>query len=393
MPWKKILSHVAANAELRFDLLKHVLETRLGRDRPINIVAHNSFGTQSYLNVQGRVLKQSGLPFSDEKETIWKNMLQTYQRFETDEVPGALLRAHYEDVTVEMVTDEEGYFAVQLPVEDLPAQMWHDVHVSLVDAGEHRRYSGPGVDDVSAIARVIVPPPDAAFGVISDLDDTVIKTNAASFIKMAWTTFMNSSSTLLPFKGVAAFYRALHAGAGAVNPIFYLSSSPWNLYDLLVDFLEINDVPAGPLLLRDLGIDKDKFISTGHFAHKLSEIDRIFDTYPNLSFILIGDSGQHDPEIFEQVVEQHPHRVLAVYIRDVSQDYRDEEVRQAADRIRKHGIDMLLVRDSREAAEHAADRGYIDLQSLQEIESEYALDSALPDQVEIGLTTESRKIA
>ena len=96
-----------------------------------------------------------------------------------------------------------------------------------------------------------------------------------------------------------------------------MSSSPWNLYDLLVDFLDLNGIPAGPLMLRDFGLRYEPTAGSGHLGHKLKEMRQILQAYPQLQFILIGDSGQEDPEIYREVVKEFPGRILAIYIRDV----------------------------------------------------------------------------
>src|SRR5690606_438380 len=98
--------------------------------------------------------------------------------------------------------------------------------------------------------------------------------------------------TRIPFAGVGAFYRALHTGGGRMNPLFYVSSSPWNLYDVLSEFLHLHEIPAGPMELRDWGLAGDEILPVGHRAHKRVAIDHILARYPELPFILVGDSGQ-----------------------------------------------------------------------------------------------------
>ena len=102
---------------------------------------------------------------------------------------------------------------------------------------------------------MLVPAPQAQFGVISDIDDTVVHSNVTSKLRMILTVALSNARTRKPFKGVAAFYRALHAG---VNPVFYVSKSPWNLYAPLVEYLEVQGLPLGPLLLRDFGFRTEK---------------------------------------------------------------------------------------------------------------------------------------
>jgi phosphatidate phosphatase APP1 len=139
------------------------------------------------------------------------------------------------------------------------------------------------------------------------------------------------------------------------NPIFYVSSSPWNIYDVLEDFLDVHGVPAGPLFLKDWSLSA----LNKHRAHKLEVIRTLLRTYPELPFVLIGDSGEEDPEIYRQAVVEHPGRIEAIFIRDVTSDERDAEVRRIAAEVEETGTKMVAVPDSATAAEHAASIGLI----------------------------------
>jgi phosphatidate phosphatase APP1 len=218
-----------------------------------------------------------------------------------------------------------------------------------------------GIGAASATGRARIPGPRARFGVISDIDDTVLKTQATSTLAAARLTVFGNAHTRVPFGGVAPFYRGLvRGGDGAsLNPVFYVSSSPWNLYDLLVDFLVHRDLPLGPLFLRDLGLDRERFIQGPHRAHKLEQIEEILGVHPHLPFVLVGDSGQHDPEIYREVVHRHPGRIRAIYIRDVGAPDRGAAVERVADGLSAHDVEMLLVKDTLAAAEHAADGGLV----------------------------------
>lgn len=371
--WKEALVRLSAQAEEHLDALKHRLRARLGGPGPLQIMPYRGFGTPQTLSLQGRVLVEKDLTHQD-YDTVWDNMLAMYRRFESDEVPGIRIRASYRGIERVVVTDEEGYFDVTLsPEVPVPADLlWHEVELEVLEAGDDRAHPR-----VQATGRVLVPPPRSAFGVISDVDDTILQTHAASFLKMARLTLTGNARTRLPFDGVAALYRALHAGPPP-NPLFYVSSSPWNLYDLLIDFMALNDIPPGPLLLRDLGLDRDKFIKASHDEHKREKIERILSTYPALPFILIGDSGQHDPEIYLRVVRDFPGRILAVYIRDVSGSERDAAVQALSEQARTNGVELLLVPDSKAAAEHAAGRGFIPSSAVDGIGDPSAETPGLP---------------
>lgn len=328
----------------------HGLDRRLDRrrrsgDGVIVIAPYRSYGKFGELVVRGRVLVEKRISRASAAEPLWRNVVNTWRRFQSDEVPGARVRATYGDTTAEGVSDHEGFFAIAVrPATMDPTRLWHEVALELPELG------------AKAVARVVVPPEDADFGVISDIDDTVLVTNATSLLGMARSVIRNAASRL-PFEGVADLYAALHAGR---NPIFYVSSSPWNLYDMLHDFMDINRIPHGPMLLQDWGIDEQTLIISSHTSHKLAHIRTVLDYYPNLRFVLIGDSGQHDPEIYLQVIQSDPKRVLAAFIRDVTPDLRDRGVASIVEQSNAAGVEMLYVRDSAEALVHARRKGLVD---------------------------------
>lgn len=390
--WKQVLTHLVADAEEHFDHLKYRLAARLGHQDPIMIQAYRGFGSAEELYLKGRVLENEGVTPPEDNDSLWENLVNMYRRFESDEIPYARLRARYGDIEQELTANEEGYFEVRFHPDQPPPrdQLWQQIELELLAPLR------PGDPPVRAEGQVFVAPPSARFGVISDIDDTVLQTDAAHLLRMARTVFLGNARTRLPFKGVGAFYRALFQGAagpdpavgetgsGAFNPLFYISSSPWNLYDLLSEFFQLQDIPIGPILfLRDWGISEDELLPIGHRRHKLESIDKVFSAYPQLPFILIGDSGQEDPEIYTEVVEQHPRRILAVYIRNVSHNLeRPEAVRRLAKRVAETGSTLILADDTLPMAEHAASMGWIAPEALPGIREEKEADEAPPSPVE-----------
>jgi phosphatidate phosphatase APP1 len=200
-------------------------------------------------------------------------------------------------------------------------------------------------------AEVLVPGKRAEFGVISDIDDTVLQTHVTRRLKMLWVTFVGNAYTRLPFEGTTELYQALAIGASgrAQNPFFYISKSPWNLYDFLIAFMDRHELPRGALFLRDLGVRQEAPLD-----FKTSTIEQVLNTYPNLSFVLIGDSGERDPDIYLDIAARHPGRIRAIYIREVNQNpLRRMELKAMPDQARKLGCEMLLVAHAREALIHA----------------------------------------
>jgi phosphatidate phosphatase APP1 len=373
--WLAAAARLAAAVEGGVDRAVFAARDRLGYPLPPRIVPYRGYGTRTSVLILGRVLRDAPLPPTPELASVWSNLLATYRRMETDEVPGARVRVTLEGVSRETYADQEGYFQCQLPATAAGEAVgpWLGAQAELLDP---RDPATPG----PVVAPVLVPPATARFGVVSDIDDTVVRTDATQLLRMARTVFLGNARTRLPFPGVAAFYRALGAGPRgdrgiAGNPLFYVSSSPWNFYELLVEFLELQKIPLGPILLRDWGITPEELVPTTHATHKMAAIRRIFATYPELPFILVGDSGQEDPEIYAQVIREFPNRVLAAYIRNVSTDEaRRAAVRKLGEEMGAEGRTLLLTDDTLSAAKHAASNGWIESSALPEVGEEAEKD-------------------
>ena len=309
------------------------------------------YGTRDRLTLCGRVLEDEGFLPAASADSRWRNLVRFWKRLESDEVPGARLRARFLGVRTEAVTDREGYFRLEIPTRGrIGPGTWQEVGLELLEPAR-----------AEAAGEVLVPSARARFGVISDIDDTIVASHVTKKLRMVLTAALSNARTRKPFAGVAAFYRALHAG---VNPFFYVSKSPWNLYAPLIEYLEVQDLPRGPLMLRDFGFSMKK-------SHKREAIEAVLATYPKLKFILIGDSGEDDPEIYAAVVHRFPQRIRAIYIRAVSEDRpRIAAIEALIKEVAKTGCQLVLAPDCVPAAAHAAGEGLIQAPELRAVRAE-----------------------
>jgi len=371
----RLLHHAAASAEELMDRARWQIRQKTGRDQARRIIAYRGYSDGEMVRLSGRVLGDhaSGGPKDD--DSWWDNLVNTWRRWESDEVPGAELTVRFGDQTQPVVSDEEGYYHAEFPL----AGNANDTLQWLAASVSCTTQEG----EIRATHEIVVPSQDASFGIISDLDDTVIHTGITSILLAAKLTFLENAKTRKPLEGVAKLYQVLqraHAGT-PVNPIFYISSSPWNLYELLVDFLRLNDVPPGPLLLRDVGLDHSKFVKEKGHGHKQEKALKLLDAYPHLPFVLIGDSGQEDPAIYAEVARLRPGRILAAYIRDIDPEISsslDEVAGKAIELSAKCGVPMILARDSLAISEHARSIGLIPASAFPEVAAETAADKARP---------------
>ena len=329
------------------DLLERAKRLLPADDRPAVLAPYRAYGTPGHFRLLTRVLRDPGDLSADSDQSTLDNLRDMIARFESDEIGDIEIEAVFGPASAHGISDEEGYASLLLSPAPLDrSREWHPVTLRTrnVDGGDP-------VKQAEQIVDVLVPHPQAQFGVISDIDDTVLQTDATSLLRMIRTTLTGNVHSRLAFEHVDELYAALREAAPgeARNPFFYLSSSPWNLYDFISEFLDLNGLPRGPILLRDLGLDRTKILKSPHNEHKSGHLRTILGTYPGLPFVLIGDSGQHDPEIYADAAREHPGRITAVVIRDVSDDLRDEQVRQHAAELRAMDVPLVFCADSRDA--------------------------------------------
>ena len=319
----------------------------------IVILPYRGYATRERLVLPGRVLEDEGVRPARAGEHRWRNFAAFLKRIESDEVPYARLRARFEGAETELMADREGYFRLELAVRG-PRAGWNQVQFELADDPAAK-----------SIGRVLVPPDDARFAVVSDIDDTIVYSHVASKVRMLLTVAFSNARTRKPFEGVAAFYRALHAGR---NPFFYVSKSPWNLYVPLAEYIELQGLPEGPLFLRNLGLRMPR-------DHKCVAISALLEAYPRLPFILIGDSGENDPEVYRDIVRRYPKRIRVIYIRSVNRHpKRLAAIEKLIAEVAKTGCQLVLAPDSEHAAAHAAAEGLMATEELQSVRAEKKRD-------------------
>lgn len=362
------------NAVRTVRLGKRVAEA-VWRRGPIEIAAYRGYGSRQRVYLHGRVLARPGYSKPTPTDPIWRNVLNIYRRADSDAVPFAKVQLSLGNSRRSVDADDEGFFGdwLELPAGSVDGDGWIEAKLELLTP-----LPSADAKPVSADASVLIPPGSARFGVISDIDDTVIQSRVSNFIQAVRTVMLGNALTRLPFEGVAEFYSALHAGMSGSenNPLFYVSSSPWNIYDIVEDFLTAQGIPHGPLLLRDWDFGPGALRSRRHHFHKGDAIREILASYPALPFILIGDSSQQDPEIYHRVVHDFPERIIGVYIRDVVRTPgRTAAISALANEVDAAGSTLLLVQDTFAAATHAAGRGWIAGDRVKTVAREAAADA------------------
>lgn len=224
-----------------------------------------------------------------------------WRSFLTVPVGGAPVEVTVGDTVHRLTTDRGGYLDDVLAV-DLPPG-WHDLRLRTQDG-------------IAATAPIQVVDPAARHGIVADIDDTVMVTRLPRPLVAGWNAFVRHENAREAVPGMAELFDRLLAGAGD-GPVLYLSTGAWNAAPAIGRFLRRHGFPAGTLLLTDWGPTNTGWFRSGT-RHKVAQLHRLFTEFPGIRWVLVGDDGQRDPEIYAGAARHFPDRVRAILLRQLT---------------------------------------------------------------------------
>jgi phosphatidate phosphatase APP1 len=227
------------------------------------------------------------------------------------------------------LSDRSGHFQTRVDFDDGFAASW------VSPGGGRLEYTGitdeadTDGDGAPTAAGSIHLVDVTGTSVISDIDDTVKFSNVAHRRELLRNTLVRE---FVPVEGMPEVYRRWRESGATFH---YVSSSPWQLSDCLCRFLGESGLPAGSMHLKLFRL-KDSTplgrLPTRKRA-KRRTIDRIMDDFPGRRFVLVGDSGERDPEVYAAIARHRPEQVAGIVIREVPAKASRAKVRERLDRI------------------------------------------------------------
>jgi phosphatidate phosphatase APP1 len=325
----------------------------LGLTDETTIKLYHGYGQSHQLMIMGHVFSLSPMPRHKYTKSLLKNSFSLLRLFIVKPIHNAKLQTEWKGEKLHAKTDKDGFFKIEWKDEGDLEQGWHEMTVHLINNSGEIKAEGKGS---------IYIPHFTQYGYISDIDDTFLISHSANLKKRLYLLFTKHARTRKAFEGVVKHYQLLTAGLttpDAPNPFFYVSSSEWNLYDFLLEFTTVNGIPRGVFLLNVLK-RWTQLLKTGQNNHqtKFTRIVRILENYPRQRFVLLGDSSQHDPQIYEAVVKHFPKQIHAVYIRDVH-EVNKERTSSILANIEAAGVACCFFQHSTEAILHSQKIGLI----------------------------------
>jgi len=287
--------HRAARVEDGFyALVAHFLRRRGWRPR---VLTYTGYGADGWVRVLGRVL----LTPPGTRHRDLEDGRRGWRRFLSAKLAGVPVTIDVGGQCHQVCSARGGY------IDEV-------VTADLASGSAQALLCAEGSPATAAPLRIIGPGP--GHGVVSDIDDTVMITALPRPLLAFWNTFIRTEASRRPVPGVAHLYRELLA-ADPDTFIVYLSTGAWNVAPALETFLARHGFPTGPLLLTDWGPTPEGWFRSGR-EHKRTQLRRLLTELPQLDWLLVGDDGQHDPELYAEAAEQAPDRVRAVAIRQLT---------------------------------------------------------------------------
>ncbi|MFT4536674.1 MAG: phosphatidate phosphatase APP1 [Saprospiraceae bacterium] len=281
--------------------------------KKLHIQVYTSFITRTHLYVKGRILKDSPLLIKP-TDGILSSLIYIVIRAFSREIKFLPVECKVGGTSYDVVTDNEGYFEIyeNIKKENIKKENIENEKVRgdvLEISAKYKRRSNKIVTHIDDLTS------NVPVGIISDIDDTIMVTGVKSFfkIKVILNTLFLNPFRRKPIEAAADAFHFLSNRVEGKGPVIYLSNSPWNLFIYLQTFLEYNGFPEGTLILRDMGwqLLKSRTIVQ---RNKYIEVEKILIAFSDTNFLLIGDTGELDFDIYQQLEEKYPERIEQIIL-------------------------------------------------------------------------------
>lgn len=279
-----------------------------------SVKLYKGFANNKSCFIYGHAFSLSPLKKTHFRNFFLYNTMALFRLFMVKPIKGAVVSLQWREKRYTTTTASDGFFKLEWDHNENLAAGQYDVEVVLLKKGTDN------IIKATATSHIIVPSV-TSFSFISDIDDTFLISHSSNMRKRLFVLLTENAKSRKPFAGAVEHYRLLHGiddASPANNAFFYVSSSEWNLYDYIKDFLQEHKLPDGVCLLNQVKT-LSKLLSTGQNNHsgKFTRIVKIIEAYPQQKFVLLGDDSQKDIDIYTSIVEHFPQNVYCVYIRRV----------------------------------------------------------------------------
>jgi phosphatidate phosphatase APP1 len=270
-----------------------------------NITLYNSFANANHLIIEGRMLYKKANKKVEKDDGKLTNLWRKLTQLTNDEIKNNLIFATLDGEKYITFGDDEGYFRFEIESKKALLPPYQDVLLNIED---------------NKLSKHIKVPifMQKAVGIISDFDDTVVISDVTDKLKLSNNLLLKNykQRTLIPTMR-ERFQKILSKNPKNMpTPLFFVTGSPQQFFNSIEEFLNYHDFGEHILITKQLhGKEKDSILD--QFSYKTKHIEELIEFYPNLTWVLFGDSGEKDREIYSYLAKKYPSKIEAIYIRDV----------------------------------------------------------------------------
>lgn len=312
---------------------------------------YRGYANEQELIVMGHVFKR--LYDYDYQKKNFKNATSIINQFRIKTIKNYDIYLKFGNHEIHSKTLDDGYFKFCIPIEKEFDFGWMEYEVSIKHKSETITAKGS-----------FIRPHEGNLGIISDIDDTFLISHTRNVFKKIYILLFKNVNDRKVFEGVVPHYQALSSAGrnnkDEQNAFFYVSSSEWNLYNFIVKFTKIHQLPRAVILLKDIKRGVTDFFISGrrNHNHKFDKIKHVLEFYPNLKYVLLGDDSQHDPFLYEQICKIFPVTVKAVYIRQTGK-HQKEKTKAVLKNLEDLDVSVCYFKESSKAIMHSKSIGII----------------------------------
>ena len=271
-----------------------------------NIVIYHAYGNNHQVIVQGRMERERDFKTVSNDDGWLRNLWRRLKQVKADDIKRANINLSINDESFKTKGDSEGYFEFNATTKQTLHMGYQKISLQ-IEGNKYLHEANASIFDTTPL-----------LGIISDFDDTLIISDVTHKIKLGLNTmFKNYKQRTVVSTMLERFTKILRQNLkGTPSTLFILTGSPQQLFTPIEQFLDYHHFPKHTLILKKAHGDNQDPL-TDQFAYKTQKIERLIKLYPNMKWIMFGDSGEKDAEVYKAMQEKYPHRVIRYYIRDV----------------------------------------------------------------------------
>jgi len=269
-----------------------------------SILIYHCYGNARTLHVEGRVLNEREFKETKRNDNILRNIWRHLGHLLNDERKNTAITLTVNKQSFHTTTDSEGYFLFNLKFIKDTLQQNHDIYLQLDKQ-----------KNISTHYKAFVPSQKPQIGIISDFDDTVIISDVTHKLKLLNQLLLKNYKQRKVVNEISNTYKSILNNTPD-RALFFITGSPNQVHTLIENFLKYHHFPRHALITKKIhGLQSYSLLKQKYY--KSEEIEELIKLYPNIQWVLFGDSGEHDKEIYLEIAKKHIGHIKEIYIRNV----------------------------------------------------------------------------